>query len=224
MAKQSNLPQVILPTFDVALNDTAQKHLDDARLMVIKSDADYEFVAQSLKDSTARERMVTDGEKRHVGPLQTAIEEIRAVWRPAKQAYTTAITIKKKLLADWLGHKAAEQRRLQQEADARAAAERRRLEAAAARAENKGNTDKAIDLAQQAAMTVAPIVRSEPPKIAGQSVREYWLFEIEDASLIPREYLMPDTARIRKFVNAMKGEMPIPGVRIYSEKRIASGV
>jgi hypothetical protein len=55
------------------------------------------------------------------------------------------------------------------------------------------------------------------------STREVWKFEITDAAQIPREYLVVDEARIRKVVQALKGDAKIPGVRVYPERQIAAG-
>lgn len=220
----AKLPQVIMPAFDVAMADAANKYLDRARLQVIKSDADYEAMGIALKDTTARLRIAESGLKQHSAPLSEALRVTREVWTPTITAYETTRDIQKKMMSEWLAKKLAEQRRLQQQADELAQKERKRLEALALKADKKGDPDKAASIAQQAAMVVAPVIRTDPPKISGQSVREVWLFQIDDASLIPREYLVPDESKIRRYVNAMKADAKIPGVRIYSEKRIASGV
>jgi len=218
------LPQVIMPTFDVAMYDAAQKHLDRARVSVINTDADYEAEAEELKGCTARGRMYESGYKQTTAPLNEALTSLRAWWNRPWDLQKQELSIRKARMAEYLGKKAAEQRRLQQVADAQAATARARLEARADKADAVGNADKAAALAQQAALTMAPVIRTEPPKIAGQSVREVWQFQIEDAALLPREYLMPDESKIRRYVTAMKADAKVAGVRIWSEKRIASGV
>jgi len=217
------IPEVKLPQFDAALLDSANKRLQRAQLYVIKSDADYEAASNELKDLTAFERMCESGMEQSLRPLADAVKKIRGLWKPTVEVATKARTIMKKHIADYLDKKEAARRLLQQQADTQARLERERLEKLAVKADAKGYVDKAATLAQQAAMTVAPVVRADAPKIAGQSVREAWLFQIEDASLLPRQFLKPDEQKIRAYVNAMKAEASITGVRIYSEKRIASG-
>lgn len=224
MPKSSNLPEVILPEFDAALLDAANKRLQRAQLLVINNDQDYEAASELLKDATAFERLTESGMEQTLKPLNTAVKEIRSRWKPTCEIAAKVRTIIKKHIAGYLDKKEAEQRRLQQLADENARRERERLEKKAIKEDAKGNTDAAAAIAQQAAMTVAPVIRTDTPKIAGQSVREAWLFQIEDASLIPRQFLKPDEQKIRAFVNAMKAEAVIAGVRIYPEKRIASGV
>jgi len=78
--------------------------------------------------------------------------------------------------------------------------------------------DKAIDEAAkaEAAMEPAPII-PEAPRTAGLTSRDNWKAEIINPQIIPREYLMPDEKKIGAVVRAAKGQITIPGVRIYNE-------
>lgn len=120
-----------------------------------------------------------------------------------------------------------EQRRLQQEeqrkAEEAAAAERQRLAASAAKAEEAGRHKRAEEYTARAEASVAPLVRREPLKVAGTSLRTVWKFEIADAALVPREYLVVDETKVRRVVTALKEGASIPGVRVWSEQAIASG-
>jgi hypothetical protein len=51
------------------------------------------------------------------------------------------------------------------------------------------------------------------PKAAGVAFTPQWGFEITDAALIPREYLMVDEKKIGAVVRAMKAQTNIPGVK-----------
>ena len=76
---------------------------------------------------------------------------------------------------------------------------------------------------------VVPVVVSAPVKSnsvatdLGIKGREQWDFEIVDAALIPREYLVPDMAAIRGVVKAMKGKTNIPGIQVTSSVKSAIG-
>lgn len=119
--------------------------------------------------------------------------------------------------------KAAEERRAAEEAAAAGrAAEAAKLQARAAATESKA-AEKAEQLEQQAAAVVAPVIQREAPKVAGIKTREVWLFEITDPAAVPREYLMVDESKIRKVVNALKGDTQIGGVRVYADKSLAAG-
>lgn len=55
------------------------------------------------------------------------------------------------------------------------------------------------------------------PKMQDVQTRTNWKFEITDASLVPREYLIVDEKAVGAMVRARKGDTKIPGVRVYSE-------
>lgn len=44
------------------------------------------------------------------------------------------------------------------------------------------------------------------PKAEGVSIRKRWVFEIVDAGKLKPEFLVPNTAKIQKVVNALKGD------------------
>jgi hypothetical protein len=52
-----------------------------------------------------------------------------------------------------------------------------------------------------------------PPSVEGMSKRAVWEVEIVDEKLIPREYLMVDMDKLRKFAAATSGEIPVAGVK-----------
>lgn len=120
----------------------------------------------------------------------------------------------------------AEQARLRREAEEAAAAgraaEAAKLNARADRVEEK-TAAKVEELQVREASVVAPVIQREPPKVAGVSTREVWLFEVNDPTQVPRQYLIVDESKIRKVVQALKGDAQIPGVRVYSERQIAAG-
>lgn len=221
---QPQLPQVILPRFDSAITDAARQKLDACRLEVITNDTDYIAYANRRKDTKARLRMLQSGYEQHATPLNVALRSVREVWKPAIDVVEQEDALRARTMGEYQSRKLAEQRKLQAAADEQARKQRAALENRAAKAEASGKLDKAADLAHQADAVVAPVVRTNPPKISGQSVREVWSFQIEDASQIPREYLLPDTAKLGQFARAMKADAKVPGVRFYSETRVASGV
>jgi hypothetical protein len=126
--------------------------------------------------------------------------------------------------AERKGREKAEAERKAAEAAASAgrAAEAAKLMAKAAATEERAAA-KSEEATQQAAMVVAPVISREPPKVSGISTREVWLFEVTDPAAVPREYLVVDESKIRKVVGALKGDTRIAGVRVYSDKRMASG-
>lgn len=119
----------------------------------------------------------------------------------------------------------AEQDRLRREAEEAAAAgraaEAAKLSAKAEKVEERAAA-KVEALQLQEAMVVAPVIQREAPKVAGVSFRDVWKFEVTDPAAVPRQYLVIDESRIRKVVQALRGDADIPGVRVWCEKQPAS--
>lgn len=59
------------------------------------------------------------------------------------------------------------------------------------------------------------------PKLEGAQARTMWDFEIVDVAKIPREYMVPDAAKIRGVVKALKGATKIGGVRVYETASVS---
>jgi len=115
-------------------------------------------------------------------------------------------------------------RRLAEEeaAKKRKAEEDARLELAE-RLEKNGMQEQAEEvLAAPVVVEVAEVAAPAPRvKVQGTSTRENWQFEVENASLVPREFLMPDEVKIGRMVKMFKGETRIAGVRAYDSGTVA---
>lgn len=66
----------------------------------------------------------------------------------------------------------------------------------------------------QNGITILPSVKLEKQKLQGTTIRNRYDFDIVDVNLIPREYLLVDTAAIGKVVRAMKEKTNIPGIKV----------
>jgi hypothetical protein len=64
----------------------------------------------------------------------------------------------------------------------------------------------------------------DKPAANGTTLRTTWDFQVEDESLIPREFLTPDLKKIRGYVTAMKDNGKIPGISIFAVKSVASRI
>jgi hypothetical protein len=114
----------------------------------------------------------------------------------------------------------------QRKADELVAREKKRLQDQADKAAAKGNETKAETLQAAAASIVAPIIRTDAPKVAGTQFRKVWKFRLRDASKINAAFMAPDEVKIGKQVRAtgkdaegIVGE----GIEVWAEDVIASG-
>lgn len=195
-------------------------------------------LAGSFQVTTTEQYVAAGAELTRIAAAQKRIETVRmAITRPmdaAKKAVldffrdpeakleTAKNTIKRAMISfDDAQRRIREEE--QRQADERARKERERIEAQARKAAESGKVEKADALEQRAAAVVAPIIHREPPRVAGINYRDVWKFEVEDPTKVPREFLMVDESKIRKLVQAMKGDTHIAGVRVWPEKQIAAG-
>lgn len=70
------------------------------------------------------------------------------------------------------------------------------------------------EVVESAVVVPANIVHAASGSVVG---RKTWEFEIEDESLIPREFLKVDEQAIRAYVRQHKGGAQIAGVRVYEK-------
>ena len=118
----------------------------------------------------------------------------------------------------------AEQRRLREAAETRRLEEAAALEAAGDREAADHLIEEPVEVPVVVAMPVfaPPPAVAPPPRVSGLSFRDDWDFEVTDAAVIPREYLVPDEVKIRRVVKAMRGAIQIPGIKVVP-KRVTAG-
>lgn len=156
-------------------------------------------------------------------PMNQALRAVNEQAREQSAPLLSAETRIKRAMSAYTTEQDRLRREEQRKADEWARKQQQALEERAAKAAASGKAEKAQELQHRANTVVAPVIQREPPKVSGIATREVWKFEITDTAQVPREYLMVDETRIRKVVQALKGDARIPGVRVYSEKQIAAG-
>jgi vacuolar-type H+-ATPase subunit H len=117
--------------------------------------------------------------------------------------------------------RAAERARLQVEKEAQVASD------AATELIKQGDTAKADAVIDEAYAKIRDINADTPfvpekPSAPGVSMRETWNYEVVDALLIPRTFLVPDLTMIRQYGQTMKHQANIPGIRFFAVKSIAA--
>jgi hypothetical protein len=145
---------------------------------------------------------------------KVAVEQRKKLLEPAQQA--------ERMVKGEMSAFEAQERARVAAAEAAAYQERRRLEQA--REAEAAALVKAGKIDQAARVIEAPVVVArieQAPQAEGITFREDWDFEVTDAALIPREYLVLDEKKLRAFVKTFKDRTAIPGIRAIS-KRVAS--
>lgn len=223
---QPNIVELSIPAPDNSMVVDAQRMLTIATEYRVTTPQAYAEGGEQLKAIKAKFKELEGQRKEITVPLDNAKKAVMNLFAKPLDFLTRAeATIKRGLIA-YNEEQLRLQREEQRKADEAARKERERIEAQARKAAESGKVEKAVELEQRAATVVAPVVHREPPKVAGVSMRDFWTFEITDPSKVNAAFLMPDEQKIRKLVQSMKGDAgPLlgEGVRVYCEKRMASG-
>lgn len=166
----------------------------------VNDQAQYQNVANALLEVKAKIKAIEAKRKEIVGPINKAVKSINDLFRAPREQYEIVEAALKRAMTNFNNRVAEEQRKT--------------LEAAAEKAQ-EGNAEGFNALMQTAQEHTAPVA-------AGTHTVTRWVFQVTDPSLVPREYLMVNEAKIRKVVNALKGDTNIPGVSVCSEKSIVA--
>jgi hypothetical protein len=156
----------------------------------VECQSDVDFANDALGEVKAKLKDLKAKKERATQPLNAALKAIRGWFKPAEEFYAECEELWKLKIRD--GMKALE------------AAQLRALAAASAAHESND-----LDLMAES-MAQASFATAELP--ANVSIVERWTWKVLDESLVPREYLMLDEAKIGAVVRAMKGAARIPGI------------
>jgi hypothetical protein len=170
---------------------------------------------------TAMKKLVSV-RKRMTDPLDQSRSEIMNFFRDPLVKLETAEAAVKGAMLDYNAAQERLQREAQQKADEAARKQREKLLEQARKADAAGKAEKAALLEVRAETHAAPVIQREVPKFPGVGTRTVWDFQIDDEAKVPREYLTVDEVKIRKIVQAMKGDAKIPGVRVFEKQQIAA--
>ena len=217
---------------DEALFSDSEALLEIARLREITTPEMAIAAGEELKDIKRLAKQVNEKRLAITRPLNDALKEVNALFKPAKEWLSQAERLLKGKILEFQNEQERIARELQAKADAEARKEREKLERRAAKAEAKGKEDKAEELREQAETQIAPVVTSAAPKLAGISRRETWKTEITDKGALlqhiieKRPDLLPlvkiDQSALNGMARSLKGELDLPGVEVSKEASIAA--
>jgi hypothetical protein len=175
---------------------------------------EYDHAAGILMRLKTMAKNVSDFFSPMVKAAHEAHKAVKARENEAMKPIEAAETDVKRKMSTWY----AEQERIRVTAEIKAAEERRAAEEKIEAARKEAATlaelsGEEVDILFDTAPALKVIV-PEQVKIAGVSQVKVWNFEITDPAALPREFLIPDEAKIRRVVAAMKGDTNIPGVKV----------
>ena len=206
-------------------NSTALEIASAVSVLAVTDAAGYEAAGAQLFTAKTSLKRVEELEKKVTTPLNQALKAARDLFAPAKTRIKEAIAQIERPMAAYKLAEAQAIREAEAEAEARRNKAIAQAHEAMARAENAADPVDAM-LAQEdaeAALNTLRCPNAEPVKAraAGTAARSYWRAEVFDATLLPREYMLPDLSKLNSIASSLKGNAPeIAGVRWVQEFRI----
>jgi hypothetical protein len=197
----------------------------------IKDQGTYESAARYLQTIKAARKRVGEILDPFVKAAYDAWKKAGAERDKYAEPLDRAEAIVKPAMGKWYEEEQmrqeAERRRL--EAEARKREEERMLAEAEAAVQN-GNHEEANSILEQP-INVAPPIIPATPKVAGISMREEWKCEVSNlmelvkavaAGKVPLGAIQANTVFLGQQARSLKAEMKYPGVRVWSQKNVAS--
>ena len=218
----SELTSVMENTEVKELSEQSTQIAEAVQILKVVTAPQYESAGEKLKEIKGHQKRLDALRKSFTQPLDQAKSAIMDFFRKPEEKLKQAESVLKNAMLGYVNEQDRIAREAQSRLDEEARKQREKLEEQARKAADKGKTEKADILLTKAALVEAPVVQAQQVKVAGQGVRLDWDFQVVDASLIPREYLMVDEMKIRKMVKAFKEDAKIPGVKIFSKNIISS--
>lgn len=193
---------------------SAEVFLDSVKKAEVKTSEDYERAGDAVQMLNGKLKELEDTRKEITRPLDQAKKRIMVLFCGPIDTYKEAINIIKGNMVVYYQKLEAEARKREQEQRLKAERERKRLEKEAKKEKDKGNLAEAQALQEEAILVeqMSGPVGISTPKVEGVSTRYVWDVEVKNVSVLPKEYILPDMAKLRRIAQASDGSAKVPGV------------
>jgi chromosome segregation ATPase len=165
----------------------------------IKNDEELKAASSYLTQLNNLKREITEKKESITKPLNEALKNIRSLFYPLENKVNDLVLELKNRIAKY-------------EEEKRKLIEKERKELAKKVEKGELKIEHALSVLEQQPMNSS--IKTEDGKVSFRMIKEV---VIENESLIPREYLVPDMVRIRR--DALNGKN-IPGVKVIERKQV----
>jgi len=219
---------------------------ESVNIIAIKDQATYENVAEIRQVVNSKIKELNKERKTITDPLNVAKNKIIALFKKPITMCEEVISVCDSKLVEWTDKqeklrkeqqekldrqaekerekREEEERKWQEKEDAnRAEADRllkegREEEARKANAEAEKAAAKVEEKQVKAAEIIAPVIAPKVEKVKGVHFTEKFSGEVTDFSILSDDYKIVDQSKLNKVIQATKGTLAIPGVKIKVEK------
>lgn len=176
-----------------AQQNTINGTVEIAANWVIPDEATYQATSQLLIQVKTKFKELEDSRKSYTKPLRDLTAKINRDFKPITDDLQKVEAGLKRAMVDFQQRKALEARKALEESQ---------------KALDEGNHAEFREQLQKA---------NTPVHAEGVSTRQVWRFEVVNPDAVPRAFLKVDEQKIGATVRALKGEVDIPGVRVWAE-------
>ena len=221
----ATIPQSVVIEQQERQQTTENKELASrVATMVITTDDQYREAGEIGKEIKRRQKMVTE----LFAPIKEAANKAHKAACAREKEMLTPLNQAEQAVKRAMGTYAMEQERKRREAEEaarrRAEEEARRLLEEAQKQEEQGNKEaSAAALEEAVVMAETPVVAAAPVPVAkGVTQKKAWDIVVENPAAVPVEVMgvvirPVDEAAIKKLVNASKGAIKIPGIKVVEK-------
>ncbi len=234
MTEEKNLITLTVEHPDEALFRLSATFLENAeRSSKITSSEKALATGEDLKEIKRLRKELEQKRTSITAPINKALKEINALFKPAKDWLSQAERLIKTKLLEYQTEQERIAQEAQRKADEEARKEREKRERKATIAGLVGMDNKAEELREEAQTQEAPVITSVAPKIEGVHTRVTWKAEIVDKLAFVKfvidkrpdllSLIKIDQAALNVQARSQKDELDMPGIKAIEEKNIVAG-
>lgn len=219
----NELTKIITPQ-----NVQAHKYIALAREQMVITGADFDHATAFLKDVVKFQKGVESIQKERIEPLKEQMKEIKEKFAPTLELLDNVQGVVREKINAYLEEDRKRREKALAELNAQkmkdAEKELKKLDREEKKAEKYDDVtagalrasieERREDIIENATKTETINQSSE-----NATVRMVWVFDVEDANSIPREYLILDEKKVREAIR--DGSREIPGLKIYQKPQVA---
>ncbi len=229
---ESNLIELTVERPDEALFNQSKYLMELAQNYEITSPGMAITAGYDLKSIKALAKQLEDKRTAITKPLNQALREVNALFKPAKKWLSDAEMLIKGKLLSYQAEQDRIARELQAKADEEARKERLKLKKAADLAAMAGMDERAEDLREEAGVQEAPMIVSTAPKLEGIATRKTWKAEVTNKLLFVKHVaekrndllglIKIDQSALNAQARSLKDSLDIPGIKAVIEETIVA--
>jgi hypothetical protein len=202
---------------DIAVQES-NKTLEAVKSIQVKDQASYESVTGIRVSANTKIKELDTERKSITAPIDEAKKKVMDLFRKPADILKEIVSTCDKKMVEYTDKQ--EKIRREQEARLQAQADKKRLELEekARKALDEGKEAKAERYEEKAAEVIAPVLAPTVDKVKGVHFTERYYGDVIDFKILSDDYKIVDQSKLNKVIQATKGSLPIPGVRIRKER------